>query len=350
MGEILGLGMTHTPPLTVVEDAIRVTSMMKDPLLPENLRDPAKWPPPMREQWGADNGRTHGDSHRAALIEMMRWSRRELDDFKPDLIVMWGDDQYENFKEDGVPAFCINAYESFDMKPWEHPRRAAVNSWNEPPETEFHYRGHKPAGKHLATRLLEENFDVAYAYRPRYDAMPHAFLNTMLFLDWDRRGIDYPVLPFAVNCYGRGLLAFHGRGVNNLADAPQEDELDPPSPLPSRCFELGRTVARIMRESPWRTALVASSSWSHGFLSRNTSYFNPDVEADREYYDAMMAGDYDFWRKATLRDIESHGHQELLNWYCLLGAMSELGRTPQEGHFLESWLTNADKVFAVWRP
>ena len=26
--------------------------------------------------------------------------------FKPDVIVMWGDDQYENFKEDIDPALC----------------------------------------------------------------------------------------------------------------------------------------------------------------------------------------------------------------------------------------------------
>jgi hypothetical protein len=82
-----------------------------------------------------------------------------------------------------------------------------------------------------------------------------------------------------------------------------------------------------------------------------TSYFHPHVEADRLYFDAMVAGDYQFWRKTTLQDIEEHGHQETLNWLLMLGAMAELGgRKPQEARFVESWLTNANKVFAVFRP
>jgi hypothetical protein len=30
--------------------------------------------------------------------------------------------------------------------------------------------------------------------------------------------------------------------------------------------------------------------------------------------------------------------------------MAELGRTPSESVFLESWISNSDKVFAVFRP
>jgi Catalytic LigB subunit of aromatic ring-opening dioxygenase len=350
MADILGLGMTHTPPLIGHDDPIRVKSMRHDPLLPERYKDPNAWPAPMREQWGEDEGRSHALRHRAELIECMRWARRELDAFNPDLLLIWGDDQYENFREDGVPSFSINAYDSFDVRPWAHGRADGRNAWNEPAETEFHFRGHRVAGKHLAGRLIEQGFDVAYAYRPRHDVLPHAFLNTVLFLDWDRRGFGYPIVPFATNCYGRGLIPLRGGGVNDLANIPDEADLDPPSPQPWRCFELGAAIARIMAASPWRVALVASSSWSHAFLSPRTSYFHPDVEADRRYFEALRAGEYERWREATLADVEASGHQELLNWFCLLGAMAELGRRPQEARFLESWLTNADKVFAVFRP
>ena len=215
----------------------------------------------------------------------------------------------------------------------------------------FHYQTNRRAAKHLVTRLIEAGFEVAYAYEPRHEAMPHAILNTLLFLDWDRRGFDYPIVPFLTNCYGRQLTPLRGRGVNNLADVPQEDDLDPPGPTPWRCFDLGRALARILTPSPWRVALVASASWSHSFLAGGTSYFHPHVEADCLYFDAMVAGNYEFWRKTTLQDIEEHGHQETLNWLLMLGAMAELGgRKPQEARFVESWLTNANKVFAVFRP
>ena len=47
-----------------------------------------------------------------------RKARRLLDDFAPDVVVIWGDDQYENFKEDIIPPFCVLAYESIEHRPW----------------------------------------------------------------------------------------------------------------------------------------------------------------------------------------------------------------------------------------
>ena len=73
------------------------------------------------------------------------------------------------------------------------------------------------------------------------------------------------------------------------------------------------------------------------------------MEADRELYAALRDGDWDKWRNTTIEEAESHGHHELLNWYCLAGAMAELGRKPDYSVFLESWITNSDKCFAVFR-
>lgn len=349
MAEILGLGMTHYPGMTMQASLSgRVKSFMKDPLLPERYRDSATWPEPMRREWGDDEGHTASEVHRAALIENFRWVRQELDAFNPDLLLVWGDDQYENFKEDVVPPFSVLAYDEFVVQPWQH--RRGPNSWNEPPETTFRFQGHRQAGKYLANRLLTDGFEVAYAYRPLHDVMPHAFLNTALFLDWDRRGLPYAILPFAINCYGRGLVKLRGSVLNNLADVPQGEDLDPPSPQPWRCFDIGAAVARAMEASPWRVALIASSSWSHSFLTSRYSYFHPDVETDKRYFEALTKGDYELWRSTPLEEVEASGHHELLNWYCLAGAMAELGRKPQEARFIESWLCNSDKVFAVFRP
>jgi len=347
LGEILGLGTTHTPPLMMPGDSLRPKQIMSDPLQPGRLRDPSKWVAEMKEQWGSDDGGSYAVRHREELIENMRWIRRELDDFAPDFVLILGDDQYENFQEDCVPAFQVCAYDDFVVQPFADGR---PNSWGEPESTVFHFKGHQAAGKYLATELIDNGFDVAYAYKPLRAAMPHAFLNTVLFLDWDRTGFDYPVLPFATNCYGRTLVHLRGMGVNDLAQVPTPDQFDPPAPQPWRCFDLGAAMARILAASPWRVALTASASWSHAFLSPSTSYFHPSVEADRRFFDAMTAGDYDFWRSKTTTELEAHGHQELLNWHLLLGAMSELKRKPDKSRFIPSWVTNADKAFAVFRP
>jgi hypothetical protein len=105
-----------------------------------------------------------------------------------------------------------------------------------------------------------------------------------------------------------------------------------------------------MSESPWRTALIASSSWSHAFLTDKNHQLYPDIEADRQLYKALKRGDYEAWRGTPLKAIETSGQQEMLNWFMLAGAMEELGRKPDECEFMESWIFNSNKCFAVFKP
>jgi hypothetical protein len=349
MGEILGLGITHQPAL-VARD-VKPQSLpliLQDPGLPEPLRTPDGWPEAMRREWGDDEGRSFARRHRDAIMAEIRKARQALDEFAPDFIVMWGDDQYENFREDCVPAFCILAYERFECQPWRD-RPPGANAWGEPPETTFVIPGHRAGAKFLASGLLAQDFDVAYAYQPLHHPLGHAHLNGVLYLDWDRRGLPYPLVPVTVNSYGRQLVAARGY-LASLAHPLAEDELDPPSPSPRRHFDLGAACARILRDSPWRVALIASSSWSHSFLTRKHYYLYPDHAADQELYAALRAGDYDVWRNRTLAQVESSGHHELLNWFCLVGAMAELGRRPDYTAYLESSVMVSNKVIAIFRP
>jgi hypothetical protein len=302
----------------------------------------------MRREWDDDEGARAGAAHRAAIVAELRQARQALDEFAPDFLLVWGDDQYENFREDIVPPFCILAYDSVECQPWaEH--SAVGNVWNEPSDQTFTVKGHRAAAKFLASGLLSADFDVAYAYRPLHSPLGHAFLNTALYLDWERRGFDYPLVPCAVNCYGRQIIAVHGY-MPSLANPLGDDELDPPSPSPRRCFDLGAACARVLAASPWRVALVASSSWSHAFLTRKNYYLHPDHEADQMLYAALQHGDYDTWRQRPLAAVETSGQHELLNWFCLVGAMAELGRQPTHTAYLESSTMNSNKVIAIFRP
>jgi len=348
MGEILGLGMTHFPPLNGRDEGMGriLERVLEDPDLPDRYRDPSAWPEPMQREYGADKGRSAAPRHRQALVEGFRRMRRQLDEFAPDAVVIWGDDQYENFKEDVIPPFCVLAYETVEHRPWSEPRwKTMPNAWDETADTTFVYKGHRAAAKTLVTGLLEGGFDVSYAYRPLHHPIGHAFLNTLLFLDYDRQGFPYPVIPFSINCYGRRVISQYG-GVSSFADLPDAERLDPPSPAPWRCFDLGRATARAMSQSPWRIALIASSSWSHAFLTPKNHLLYPDVPSDRAMYEKLAAGDYEAWRKTPLDAMEESGQQEMLNWMCLAGAMSELGHRPKETEFVESWIFNSNKCFA----
>ena len=336
MGQILGLGITHYPNLAAqVNMSWRFQKTLEDPALAERYRNVDNWPPAMREQWGNDRGQAHSDQHRQDMIGQFRKIRAELDAFNPDFVLIWGDDQYENFREDCVPPFAVLAYDAVDIQPWNGYRRGR-NVWNEPDTQAFTVKGHRAGGKYLARALLEEGIDVAYAYKPLHHPLGHAFANSVLFLDYDRKGFHYPVVPFALNAYGRWLISSRGAAQRPAeALAQSESDLDPPAPQPWRCFQVGAAVARALQKSPWRVAVIASSSWSHAFLVQKHSLLFPDVEADRRFYEALKRGDWHLWKNTTLRTIEDSGQHELLNWFCLAGAMHELGRgQPDESVFL----------------
>jgi len=63
--------------------------------------------------------------------------------FEPDFILMWGDDQYENFREGCVPAFCVMAGESHDFTPWKNYKRGR-NVWDEPADHVVEHTGQTP--------------------------------------------------------------------------------------------------------------------------------------------------------------------------------------------------------------
>jgi len=54
------------------------------------------------------------------------------------------------------------------------------------------------------------------------------------------RRFPHPLIPFPVNCYGRYVISHHGFG---FPYAEANKPLDPPSPSPKRCFDLGRAAA-----------------------------------------------------------------------------------------------------------
>jgi hypothetical protein len=257
---------------------------------------------------------------------------------------MWGDDQYENFKEDIIPPFCVLAYEQLNFKPFER-LRGRPNIWGEPADKVFSHPGHHKAGRFLARGLLEAGIDMAYAYKPLHqDGLGHAFANTLLYLDLDRKGFSTPVVPVAVNCYGSSVIRYQG-GFKEHSQEP-----DPPSPSPRRCFEMGQATARVLKESPWRVVIMASSSWSHAFLTEKNNWIYPDLEADRALLGHLRTGNYGAWRDTPLAQMEAAGQQEVLNWTCLAGAMEELHYKADILDWVETWTFNAPKCLAIFKP
>jgi hypothetical protein len=343
MSEILGIGMTHAPHLQFTDENMAnvLKRLLKSERTPAAMKDPKNWPAGMRAEWDDDEGLNAARRHRAALLEGVRAARAALDAFRPDFVLIWGDDQYENFREDLVPPFCIYALDEVNCALFKGSDGlgASANVWDEPADTVVKIKGHREAANFLARKLLESGFDVAWSYRLHHaEVLSHAFARTILYLDYDRKGFPYPIIPFHVNCYGSDLR-IKGKSIEGRPS---------PSPMPWRCYDLGKRIAGAIAESPWRAALVGSSSWSHGTLTAKHHFLYPDVVVDRQRFAELEAGELRKWRDLDPDQMRSSGQHEMLNWICLAGAME--GRKASLQHFTESYIFNSDKVTALFPP
>ena len=299
MGEILGVGLTHYPPLCWPDEnmADLLRMLVGAPGVPAEGKDRTRWPKAMLDELGDDEGVSAGRRHREQLVAGFRATRRAIDEFAPDFVVIFGDDQYENFREDLIPPFCIFGLDEIALEPWAEGFGAMrPNRWGEPKDFVFAARGHREGARAIA----------------------------------------------------RGLLATRGGFAQLLSAEPKPEIVDPPAPSPRRCMEVGAKLAEVIEASPYRVALVASSSWSHAFLSARNSYLWPDLAADRRLYEALRQGNYAAWREQPLEEYEAAGQHELLNWCVLLGAMERLGRKPEIHDWIETYVFNSNKCFATF--
>lgn len=353
MAQFLGVGLTHYPLLAGTDEhmASLLRWTLTDPDIPPERKDPAGWPAAMRDEWGDDQGVTAAAHHRKVLVDNLARCRRALDDFRPDVVVVWGDDQYENFREEVVPPFCVLAYGDVEAEPFElMTERGSPNAWGLPDDTTITLHGAPATARRLTNGLLQRDFDMAYSYERRRDsAFPHAIVNTQLFLDYPSAGAEfpYPLIAITVNCYGPHVIARRG-GLVRFADIVGE-QTDPVGPSPARCFALGRAVAQVFADTDLRVALVASSSWSHAFLVDKNWHISPDTEADLRLYESLRNGDYDTWRSTTTDALLESGQQELLNWFCMTGAVAELGLELAWSELVLTDVFNSNKCFAVFQ-
>ena len=349
MGEILGMASTHWPLLIPPDDGHPWPFQMvmeRTPGFPEELKNPSSWPEEARVEFGEDEGVSAHKEHRERLVKSFRVMKDEIDAFDPDFILMFGDDQYENFKEDIIPPFCVLAYDEFVSYPFRKGFIPGRNVWGEDKDHPIKMRGNPQAAKWLTRRLLEEGVDMSYAYKSlHWEGLGHAFVNIQMFLDYDRMGFDYPVVPISVNCYGSSVVRNKG-GIGRDPNAGP----DPSSPTPKRCFEVGQTVARILKDSPYRVVIYGSGGWSHGFLTEKNDFLWPDIETDRARLKQVEEGREEEWKAVSVAEIEDAGQQELLNWVCGAGAMNELGQKAEVLDYLETYIFNSGKCLAVYRP
>lgn len=171
--------------------------------------------------------------------------RDKLAEARPDVLLIFGDDQGEQFGFSNFPAlglFVGPEFEGYKVsariglpvggKPRPQRPRSA--------ETWTAVQGHPALARHLMEGLVERRFDLAFSMEmPDPDeGMGHAFMRPLFYV---RPEYDIPTVPFFINCYY------------------------PPQPTGARCYDLGRSVRALIDawDADLRVAVIGSGGLWH---------------------------------------------------------------------------------------
>jgi aromatic ring-opening dioxygenase catalytic subunit (LigB family) len=322
MGEVLGLGCSHAP-------------MILNPAeqWPEIRRriyggvPNYEAPPKMVEELGDDNGASRDKVNQQKIVDAFAVLREKLTAWNPDLVIVVGDDQVENFKRENLPTFCLYTGNEVDGYPFHRPG-GKINIWNESQDKKYSFKSPGDFSKEMVKFLIRAGFDMSSATELKgwNYGLPHAHINPLMFLNQDGA---IPVLPLFVNCYGEEA----GDGY-------------PPRPTAKRCYELGQAISKFLEGRDERVAIVASSSWSHSFLTHRYNLCKFDEDFDRRTLGWLKEGKGSNVAQFTPEEIQLSGDHEFLNWIITLGVV---GDKPAEiVETLDDQSQVSFKVFAIW--
>ena len=219
---------------------------------------------------------------------------------KPDVAVIFGNDQRELILESLQPMFSVYHGETFWQEPLSAERMEQV-----PPgirETEWAYRpdenvvwpGAPDLAEHVIASAVDEGFDVGAI--KSWPQMPeeHFHLGTPHAFSWIIRRVmrdnPVPILPLFTNTF-----------------------FPPNQPTANRCFEFGEFVGRAIES--WREDKKVAV-----FASGGLTHFVIEEGVDQELMAAIQARDEKYLRSIP-QSIMMDGTSEFRNWIGASGAI-----------------------------
>lgn len=287
---ILGLGTSHSPQLSIPAEQWSLLRKKdeEDPRLDyQGLLRRAK--PDIEQELPEHKIQARYDACQKAIGIL----GVVLKQARPDVVVIFGDDQHEQFHDDNMPTFAIYHGKSLPLA--KHSGRNPA-AWKEAEErgwaeTAGPYTAGADLADHLIQSLVDDEFDVARCNRLREEiGVGHAFAFLYRRL-WP--GGTVPIVPVMVNTY-----------------------YPPNQATPKRCYALGQAVRRAIESwnSDLRVAVMASGGLSHMVI---------DEELDRATIDALANRDREkLW--SLPREKLRGGTSEILNWVALAGVVEPM--------------------------
>jgi hypothetical protein len=287
---VLGLGTSHSPQLSISweEWSLLRQKDETDPRLDYKglLTTVRQKKPNIEDELTEEKWRKRHDGCQKGIAAVGAAMKAA----KPDLVVVFGDDQHEQFGDDNMPTFALYHGEKLPVVHHAGRNPAAWKSAEERgwAQTDPEYMNASALGKHLISALTADEFDVTRCNRLRAEiGVGHAF-SFLYRRIWP--GGKVPMLPVMVNTY-----------------------YPPNQPTPKRCYDLGKAVRRGIES--WnenaRVVLMASGGLSHVII---------DEELDQITIDGLMNRDRNKLFSLPRQKLKG-GTSEILNWVALAGAM-----------------------------
>jgi hypothetical protein len=235
------------------------------------------------------------ESHVQRIEAALARLRAELQAFRPDALLMIGDDQGDMFDDANNPTFSVYTGEE---PLWG---RSARDAYDVPSRerTKVSFRPHVELSRHLLHGLVERGFDVASIgrFEPRGNpvrGVSHMVSNLVPEVD---PKLEIPLVCVFLN------------------------EYYPPLPSAARCARLGEAIADVLRDRPERVAIYASGGLSHYPGMYNAGWI--DQPLDRWILDRLAKNDVAALEHLFTFDSDNlrSGTGEVRAWISVAAAM-----------------------------
>ena len=223
--------------------------------------------PPYREDVPIDDEATNAE--KAARVQVgFKTLRDKLAEVRPDVLLVFGDDQNEIFDFNNHPSIAVYVGETFAGKKPGTTAGFLGGAKPDAPQPQQEVPGHPALATAILTGLLERGFDPAFMMdNPKPEVgMCHAVMNPLTSLT----DFSIPTVALLFNAYY----------------APQLTA--------NRCYEAGKAIAEIVKEFPedLRVAAIGSGGLWHT-PGRDRSFL--DEEFDKEGLELLQKGDIKGW-------------------------------------------------------
>jgi protocatechuate 4,5-dioxygenase beta chain len=261
------------------------------------------------------------DGHIQRIEAAFATLREQLRAYRPDALIMIGDDQGDMFDDANNPTFSIYTGEE---PLWGRSAREPMTVPSGE-RTKVVFPQHQELARHLLRGLVKRGFDVANIGRfdPRGNparGVSHMVSNLVPEVD---PGLQIPLVCVFLN------------------------EYFPPLPSAARCAQLGAAIADVLADRPERVAIYASGGLSHFPGMYNAGWI--DQPLDRWILERLERNDVAALEHLFTFDSDNlrSGTGEVRAWISVAAAMK---RPATVVDYVPAHCTQTGCGFAYWSP